>query len=190
MIRRFATLALAGVVAWTAGACGGGGGGGTPTTPTPPPPPPDPVAFTAAGTPGDLTIHLTKAEGTASDVLRLEVRASDFTDLYGLGFDLAYPADLLDYRGGSVAEGGHLSADGSRTEIFAREVTDGTVIVGLSRIGEVGGVEGSGLLLTLDFTAVANGSGSFEFGANDVFDSSRRSLDEAVWQAGDVRVSL
>ena len=189
-MRRFSLLVVAVVLAWSAGACGGGGGGGTPTTPAPPPPPPDPIDFTAAGAPGALTVHLAEASGTADNLLRLEVRASDFADLYGLGFDLLYPTDLLDYQGGSEVEGGHLSADGTRTEIFARQVDDGRVIVGLSRVGDVAGVEGSGLLLTLDFIAVANGTGSFSYKANDAFDSNRRILDGTVWQAGDVRVSL
>lgn len=189
-MRRCGLLGFALALAWLAAACGGGGGSSTPTTPAPPPAPPDPVSFTASGTPGSTTVHLTKAAGTSSDVLRLEIRASEFADLYGLGFDLVYPADLLDFRGGSQTEGGFLSADGSRTEIFARQVTDGMILVGLSRIGEVGGVEGSGLLLTLDFTVVASGTGSFSYEANEAFDSSRERLDEAVWQGGSLRVTL
>ena len=190
MIRRGAVLVLAVALAWLSGACGGGGGGGTPTTPTPPPPPPEPVSFQAAGTPGDLTIHLGKTDGTADNVLRLEVRASQFTDLFGLGFDLRYPTNLLDYRGGSQIEGGFLSADGSRTEILARQIDDGTVIVGLSRLGDVGGVDGSGLLLTLDFTAVSNGTGQFSFLANTAFDSQGDRMEGTVWQAGEVTVNL
>ncbi len=184
---RFAVVfVFAGALAWLAAACGGGGGGPT----APPTPPPPPVSFTAAGAPGDLTVHLAKAGGTADNVLRLEVRASQFADLYGLGFDLTYPTDLLDFRRDSQAEGGFLSADGSRIEIFAREVTDGTVIVALSRLGDVGGVEGSGLLLSLEFTAVSNGTGSFSYTANSAFDGTGDRLDETVWQAGDVRVNL
>ncbi len=188
MRRYLAAAVLAGAVLCWLPACGGGGGPTAP--PPPPPPPPQPVAFTAAGTPGEMTIHLAKASGTAAEVLRLEVRANDFSDLYGLGFDLNYPTDLLDYRGGSQAEGGFFSADGSRTEVFARQRTDGTIIVGASRLGDVGGVEGSGVLLTLDFTAVNNGSGSFSYTANDAFDGVGDRLDEAVWQAGDVTVNL
>ena len=187
MKRSLGLSLLAGLLVWLAAACGGGGGPTAP--PTPPPPPPDPVAFTATGTPGATTVHLTKATGTAEEVLRLEVRASQFDDLYGLGFDLLYPTELLNYRGGSHVEGGFLSADGSRTELFARQVSDGMIVVGLSRIGDVGGVEGSGLLLTLDFTVVNNGSGSFSYEANDAFDSGRDRLDETVWQAGDLRVN-
>lgn len=181
---------FAGAIGWLAAACGGGGGGGPTAPPPPPPPPPVPVSFSATGTPGDMTIHLTKADGTADEVLRLEVRASEVAALYGLGFDLTYPTNLLDYRGGSQAEGGFLSADGSRTEILARQMTDGTIIVGLSRLGDVGGVEGSGLLLTLDFTAVSNGTGSFAYVANGAFDDGGDRLQETVWQAGDVTVNL
>ena len=64
------------------------------------------------------------------------------------------------------------------------------MIVGLSRLGDVGGVAGSGVLLTLDFTAVSNGTGTFSYTANDAFDGEGDRLDEAVWQAGEVRVNL
>ncbi len=184
-----ACLTLAGLLGWFGAACGGGGGGPT-APPAPPPAPAVPVTFSAAGTPGALTVHLTRAGGTADNLLRIEVRASEFTDLFGLGFDLAYPAGLLDYLGGSHADGGFLSADGTRVEVFARQVDDGSVIVGLSRIGDVGGVEGSGLILTLDFTAVANGSGEFSFVANSAFDGDGDRYEEAVWQAGTVTVNL
>jgi hypothetical protein len=137
-----------------------------------------------------MTIHLTEASGTADNVLRLEVRASEFVGLYGVGFDLQYPTGMLDYRGGSHVEGDFLSADGSRTEILVRQKTDGRVIVGLSRLGDVGGVDGSGLLLTLDFTAVQNGSQPISFVANAAFDGSGDRLEETVWQAGDVQVNL
>lgn len=189
MKRPGGTLVLVAAMGWLAGACGGGGGGG-PTAPPTPTPPPAPVTFRAAGTPAGLTIYLGKTDGTAQNVLRLEVRANDVTDLYGLGFDLDYPTNLLDYRGGSQTEGGFLSADGSNTQILARQITDGTVIVGLSRLGDVGGVDGSGLLLTLDFTAVSNGTGTFSFVANDAFDGQGDRLDETVWMAGDVTVNL
>ena len=182
-------LVLGAARAWVAGACGGGGGGGGPTAPPTPAPPPDPVTFTSVSTPGALTIYLAKADGTPEEVLRIEVRASDFEDLYGVGFDLVYPTDLLDFRGGTETEGGFFSADGSRIELLARQRTDGEVIVALSRFGDVGGVEGSGLLLTLDFTVVSNGSGSFSFAANTAFDSERKRLDEAAWQGGDLRVN-
>jgi len=190
LARHGAVLALVGVLGWLVGACGGGGGGGPTAPPSPPPAPPAPVSFSAAGAPGALTVHLTKADTAVEDLLRLEVRASEFTDLFGLGFDLRYPTDLLDYRGGSQVEGGFLSADGGQVQILARQVNDGAVIVGLSRIGAVAGVEGSGLLLTLDFTAVSNGTGEFSYSANDAFDSEGDRLEETVWQAGSVTVNL
>jgi hypothetical protein len=181
-------LALLALLGGFGAACGGGGGGPT-APPTPPPAPPPPVSFNATGTPGALTVHLGQTSGTADNILRLEVRASDFVDLYGLGFDLRYPTDLLDYRGGSHAEGGFLSGDGTQVELLARQVNDGTVVVGLSRLGDVGGVEGSGLLLTLDFTAVANGTGEFSYIANSAFDGDGDRVEEAVWQAGTVTVN-
>jgi hypothetical protein len=178
-----ALLALLGV------ACGGGGGGG-PTAPPPPPPPTSGIAFTAAGTAGDMTIHLAKEDGTAANILRLQVRASMVTDLFGLGFDLVYPQGVLEFNDGSELEGGFLSGDGSTVELLIEEQPAGRLLVGITRLGNVGGVDGSGLILTLEFTGIANGQGSFAFVARDAFDSAGDILGETVWQAGEVNVSL
>ena len=177
-----ASLGLAALLATLVPGCGGGG----PTAP--PPPPRSNVRFTADGTPGEATIHLTQQAVTAATLLRLEVRASMVEDLVGLGFDLSYPDGLLDFASGSALAGGFLSSDGARVELLVDE-SPGNLIIGLSRLGAADGLGGSGLLLTLDFTATASGSGNFRFRENAAFDSRGRSLG-AEWQAGSVEVTL
>jgi hypothetical protein len=164
-----------------AGCGGGGGGGGTPVEPTPPPPQPG-VTFTGQGSSANNSLVLASGPGTNASTLVLEVRAQNVTDLYGVAFDLRFPASVLQYARftpGPMLEGGSIQAAASGS---------GTVVVGASRLGEVPGANGSGLLLTLEFNAIAAGEGAITFARNSAFDSDGRPISGFLWAAGTVRV--
>ena len=134
---------------------GGGGGGGSPVEPTPTPPPQASLVFTPQGG-GGTGVSLAAGAASTASTLILEVRANSVTDLYGVAFDLGYPANLVQYvraTQGPLLAGGTLQvAQGT-----------GTLVVGLSNLGPVPGTSGSGVLLTLEFRAVGAGQGSFSF---------------------------
>lgn len=136
-------------------ACGGGGGGGGPTGPPPVPPG---INFTPTSAASSESVYLAEGGQTSASKLFLEVRANEVEDLYGVAFDLAYPANLLTYL--RVTEGGFL---GSNTSLEVVEKGSGLLIVGHTRLGNQSGRDGSGLLMTLEFLPVGNGSGSFDF---------------------------
>lgn len=166
-------LALAG--------CGGGGGGGG-GSPTEPPPPQPGVTFTSQGGSASNSIVLASGPGTNANSLALEVRAQNVDDLYGLAFDLRFPAAVLQYvrvTPGPLLEGGSVQAAVSGS---------GTLVVGASRLGEVPGIDGSGVLLTLEFNAIAAGEGALSFARNSAFDSDGRPITGVTWGAGSVRV--
>ena len=159
------TLALA--LAFLSSACGGGGGGSSPSepppgptaTPTPtvtPTPQPSPtpggpgITFTAASTgPG---IVLAQGAATTASSLTVEVRAAQVTGLYALAFDLDYPAAALRYQ--SASAGTFLGSSG-QVSMQVVESTSGHLVVGVSRLGSVPGVDGSGVVMSLVFTPVA-----------------------------------
>lgn len=165
-------------------ACGGGGGGGGPTAPPPPAPG---ITFTATGGGTADAVTLASGAGSTATTLILELRANEVSDLYGLSFDLTYPSGLLRYDG--VTEGAVLSADGQPTTLLTSAATAGTLVVGFSRLGAVAGAEGSGVLLTLRFTAVGAGTGAFGFVRNSALSSSGAALPLA-WGGGNVQVVL
>ena len=170
-------LALAGVVA-----CGGGGGGGGPTQPPPPPPPPPPsITFTPAAAPAANSIFLTSSAASTASKLFLEVRANQVTDLYGVAFDLSYPTAVLRYD--NAVRGNFL--DGT---IAVSETPAGNLVVGVTRLGAVQGVDGSGLLLTLELSPVAAGSGNFTFSRNAALDDDGAQMTATGWVAGSVQV--
>ncbi len=165
-----------------AAACGGGGGGGGGTGPTPPA---QSLTFTPAGTSSGASVTLQRS-GTDPQVLVLEVRAQQVSDLYGLYFDLAYPAAALSFEG--ATEGSLLSSGGIQTSLQVAEQSD-RLVVGLTRLGAVSGADGAGTLLTLRFRAIATGNGSLSFSRQGAVDSNGRTL-QLDWLGGTARIQL
>jgi hypothetical protein len=171
-----ALLSLFGLVA-----CGGGGGGGGPTQPPPPPPPTPGITFTPSGAAGANSISLERGAASTTTKLFLEVRANQVQNLYGVAFDLGYPNAVLRFDG--AVQGTFL--DGT---IALSNTPTGNLIVGITRLGARPGVDGSGLLVTLEFTAIATGNGSFAFARNSALDSRGAALAGTSWMAGSVQV--
>lgn len=180
---RWAGRALLVFLLGGAAACGGGGGG-TPTRP----PPPAGITFTPSGASGANSLALRRSPSSTNTVLALELVATDVDDLFGLSFDLDYPANLLDFE--SSDEGSFLSTSGTvATTLQVAESGSGTLVVGQSRLGAVGGVSGSGVLLVLQFRGVGNGSGMLAFDRNEAFDP-RGATQPVAWGGGSVQVNL
>lgn len=184
-----AVVAIVAVVA-TMAACGGGGGGSSPTQPTPTPtptptPPPPGITFTAQSGGGQNSISLASGPGTDLNNLVLEVRANSVQDLYGVAFDLRYPNTILRY---DSATSGFLNNGGAQVSLNLVEPSPGTLVVGYTRLGTAPGASGSGVLLTLRFSAVAAGSGNFTFAQNTAFNPRGESIAALTWSAGSVQV--
>ncbi len=186
-MRRYASVFLAililAILLALALACGGGGGGG-PTAPTPTPTPVAGITFTPQGAPGSSTVFLASGAATTATTLVLEVRANQVTDLYGVAFDLTYPGTVLTFS--RVTAGPLLGTSGS---VQAAVSAPGTLVVGGSHLGAVPGANGSGVVLTLEFTATAAGQGSFAFTRNSAFNSAGQTPAGTSWLAGSVQVT-
>ena len=177
-----AFLLLLAVLALLALACGGGG---SPTSPTPTPTPTPGIVFTPQGAPGSNALFLAAGVATTATTLILEVRASQVTDLYGVAFNLTYPSAQLQF---SRATAGALLGGGSGS-VQAVVSTPGTLVVGGSHLGAVPGANGSGVVLTLEFTATAAGQGNLAFALNSAFNSSGQTEGGVSWLAGSVQVT-
>ena len=180
------------VLCLMAAGCGGGSGGGGPTAPPPAPPPPTTgLFFEASGAPGSGTIHLEAAANTgfgSNFVLRVE--ANDFSDLFGVSFDLSFPKRRLNFLENATSEGTFLSENGAvETAFEILRKPAGNLIVGVTRLGDVGGASGSGTLLTIEFEITGGGGqGDLTFSDNDAVDRDREFLDATVWLGGSIEV--
>ncbi len=177
-------ITLLGLALILVAACGGGGGGGGGPVSPPPPAPTPKLEFTGTGTPTSDSIFLLRNGSSTLTHLVLEVRTQDVSSLYGVAFDLEYPAAQLDYL--TFSDGGFL---GSSTSVQVVESSDGTISVGITRLGAVGGVGGSGNLLTLEFGAIGNGQGAFDFPIQTPIDNQGNPL-AITWLDGVVDVLL
>ena len=175
-MKRFVVLLAAVAVL---AACGGGGGGRGPTDP--PPPPPQSLTFTPAGSASADALVLTR-QGTGITTLMLALEAREVDSVYGVFFDLSFPPSVLDFQ--SADAGSFLTAGGSDISLQVAE-QDGNLVVGITRLGLVGGVSGSGTVLTLTFQVVGGGSGQLAFSRNGALDSNGGNVDLS-WLGGSV----
>ena len=181
-MRRLAAGLL--VLALSACGGGGGGGGGTPTEQPPPPVTQPQIVFTPQGAAGANSVFLASSTATTANTLFLEVRASPVTDLYGVAFDLSYPAAQLQFV--QASPGPLLGAAGS---VQAAAGGTGNLIVGGTHLGNIPGSNGSGVVMTLQFNAIAAGQGTFQFSRNSVLDSDGALQQGVTWVAGSVQVT-
>jgi general secretion pathway protein D len=113
-----------------------------------------PVAPTAAA-----VIQVKPAEATTQvgQDARVELAIDNVQGLYGAIITLAYDPKVMEFK--TASEGQFLNKDGQQTSfLFSNNVKAGTVDLYLTRIGDVGGVDGAGTLCTLVFQGKAGGS--------------------------------
>jgi len=108
---------------------------------------------------GSLTLVTIQPQQLTAQVggqVTVQVNVSNVTDLFGAPFYLRYDPARLEVV--SASEGGFLNNDGQST-VFLKSIdaVNGEVIVGVSRLGAVGGVSGSGSLMSITFKAKASG---------------------------------
>jgi hypothetical protein len=146
--------------------------------------------FTPEGAPSDATIYLAAEETPLDAIFELRVEAEGAEDLFGLAFQVRFPGDLLAFRPNQVEEGDLLSEEGDvETELQVARSGD-LLTVGLTRLGQQPGAEGSGRLLTLRFALrdEAEGTGELGFERNDTRDSQGRIQQNVEWLGGSIEV--
>lgn len=182
-------LVLGIVLTAAAAACSSGGGGGGGGGPTVPPPPPRSLGWTAAAAPGAQTVYLDIRDLADPDEFVLQIRVNEVSDLYGVAMDVVYPANAMDFVATATEEGDFLPAGGMfDVEVQIAEPTAGRIVIGYSRLGDVRGRNGNGLLLLLTFRTTANGTNDLRIEAPRVaLDSDGRRVP-TTWIGGSVAV--
>ena len=104
----------------------------------------------------------------------VEVRIDNATHVGSITFRLRYDGVVLEYIRG--VEGTFMSSDGSRTLFLASPTAGDEIAVALSRLDGNQGASGSGLIVTLEFQAVAPGDAGLAFTEGRVKDPQARNL--------------
>lgn len=112
------------------------------------------------------------------------VYAQDLADAYGLSFTLVWNPLLFQYM--SAAEGSFLSTGGTATTFLTslENGQQGRLVVGISRLGQVAGATGSGLVCTVTFQAVGTGETGLSYEQAFVLDSLGNALGISNWYGG------
>ncbi len=159
----------------------------SPTDP-PPPPPQDPeITFTPAnGNPGSNTVSL-QLNATTGNRLDLDIRLTSVNNVSSMAFDLTFNPSVLSYV--MFSEGTFFNQDGESISVLVDENPAGRLIVGVARLGDVGGVSGTGVALTLTFNGAGNGNSTMGFENNSLLDPDLNALDGIQWFGGSASVT-
>jgi general secretion pathway protein D len=105
----------------------------------------------------------------------IKIQVHKIMDLFGAPFYLVYDSHLLEAV--SVSQGDFLKKDGKKTAFLNTiKKEKGRIIVGLTRLGTVGGVDGEGTLAVVAFKALQAGRATLSFQEVDLKDSHQSSL--------------
>lgn len=93
---------------------------------------------------------------------RLDVSVTGVKDLYGSILTINYDPKVVDFK--AAAEGAFLRKDNQQTSfLFSNNIKAGTVDIYITRIGDVGGIEGAGTLCSVVFQGKSAGSSQIQF---------------------------
>jgi general secretion pathway protein D len=93
---------------------------------------------------------------------RLDVSVAGVKNLYGAILTISYDPKVLDFK--AAAEGALLKKDNQQTSfLFSNNIKAGTVDIYITRIGDVGGVEGAGTLCSAVFQGKSAGTSQVLF---------------------------
>jgi hypothetical protein len=124
-------------------------------------------------------------------VFVLDVVATEVTDVYAVSFELEFPDSLMNFRQNRTSEGVFLKGDdNAKTELIIEERPAGNLVIGYSRLKQVDGVDGSGVLFSIEFALVSNGSGSFDLERTALVDPFGEPQDGVSWVGGSISVRL
>lgn len=126
-----------------------------------------------------LTLTPDNTAPAVGDSLCIDVDITDADALYSAAFDLTYDPAVLEYQ--SASEGDFLNSDGGTTFFEAAllngDASNGVVVVGASRVADIGEVSGSGTIATVCFTVIGGGGTDITVGLdNGYFEGSEQGV--------------
>jgi len=147
---------------------------------------------TADSLPGNSNLVIVAVEPPENSVLKgseseAEITISDGVNIGSVPFYLDYDPNIIDIV--SVEEGPFMGSDGATTAFMSSiHKQRGRIIIGLSRVGAVGGISGSGTLIKILFRGIKQGNSPLAFSHEQVLDPSAETIP-ARFNSGLVIVS-
>ena len=127
------------------------------------------ILISASADAATLSLIPARSETGQGEKLSVSVNITGAADLFSAPFYIKY--DPRHLKVVSVKQGDFLKQGGVNTAFLHRERTPGMVMVGLSRLGNRSGVNGSGTLATLTFITLGAGHTVISLSKSDLKDS-------------------
>jgi len=130
-----------------------------------------------------MTLNITVPSAVKlNELISVGIAAANVTNLYSAPFVLKYDPAILNFEGAS--EGPFLKNDGKPTYFQASSAKQsGQITVNLSRIGNAGGINGSGTLVSMIFKAKSRGSSNLGFATVHFTDPGGKLLEVTPFNA-------
>lgn len=145
------------------------------------------ASFTPDGSAGANSISLSQNPASDANRLIIDVQANQVSGLFGINLELSYPTNVLRYA--TATEGGFLGNANVDTSFVVAERSPGELVIGLTRLRDVQGASGSGILCSLEFTLPGSGTGAFTLVETEAFGPEGISKPEVTWVGGSVQVT-
>lgn len=146
------------------------------------------IFFTADGAATARSFSLRRGNGTSGTRLQLELVATDVTNVHSLDFVLSLPTNVARLEG--QRQGSFLTQGGVNAILIAFPLPapfNGVLISDIRPPG-TSGVSGSGVVMTLELEAVANGSGRIDLELPEATDPQDRPITGLSWIGGTATV--
>jgi len=112
------------------------------------------------------------------DTVTLEIRVADVSNLFGFQFDINYDSSILEFQ--KVGKGAMLETGGGDSFCVPNEPSPGLVRnIACTKLGGKG-VDGSGVLATVTFTAISTGKSSVSLTNAKLADSNAEKMAVSV----------
>jgi hypothetical protein len=103
-----------------------------------------------------------KTVKSVGETFTVQVRIDNGSNVFAIPFDINYDPNILEVTG--LREGAYLKKGGGQTTFLnSIDKAGGKITVGLTRLGRIGGVSGSGAVMSVDFKALRRGTASLSF---------------------------
>jgi len=123
-----------------------------------------------------LSISPKEARTKVGREVSIQIDVQEGKDLFGAPFYLIYDPKLLKVV--KVSQGDFFKKDGKRSAFLQKvDPKSGRIIIGQTRLGNVGGMNGKGTLVLVTFKTVHAGKASLSFESVDFRDSRLSSLE-------------
>jgi hypothetical protein len=138
------------------------------------------VFIAIISTPTTLNVDPQTTESAVGQDFAINISVSSVVDLYGWQLQLSWNKTILPPDKVNATEGPFLKSGGNSTFFYPRIYENGSLLLDGNRVGNVPGVNGSGVLATIRFHVASSGECDLHLYGTILLSSSEKSIAHTV----------